>query len=83
LRCTILSGPTHRPQARTVLGLNVEAEPILGWVLAQSRAFGVQQARERFPEFPGDELEALFAQLAHAALLRPVPVTEWDEPEAT
>ena len=79
LRCTISSGPTSRPQARTVLGLNLEAEPILRWILAEGRAFSVDRACERFPDFERAELQALLAQLAYAALIRPLPAPEWDD----
>lgn len=78
LRCVILSGPTNRPQARTVLGLNAEARPVLDWVLAGARAFSVDEAAQRFPDFEREELEALFAWLAQAALIRPLPAPEWD-----
>jgi hypothetical protein len=40
LRCVVLSGPNHRPQARTVLGINVEARPLVEWILASHAAWG-------------------------------------------
>ena len=78
LRCVILSGPTNRPQARTVLGLNAEARPVIDWVLAGTRAFSVDEAAERFSDFERQELETLFAWLSQAALVRPLPAPEWD-----
>jgi hypothetical protein len=59
--------------------LNLEAEPILRWILAEGRAFSVDRACERFPDFERAELQALLAQLAYAALIRPLPAPEWDD----
>jgi hypothetical protein len=80
LRCTILSGPTNRPQAKTVLGFNVQARPVIEWVLAGRKAFHVDEAAERFSDFTRDDLLDLFGWLSHAALLRPIPAPEWDRP---
>jgi hypothetical protein len=80
LRCTILSGPTNRPQSKTVLGFNAEARVIIEWVLAGRKAFHVDEAAECFPDFTRDDLVDLFGWLSHAALLRPIPVPEWDRP---
>ncbi|HEV8550067.1 MAG TPA: cupin domain-containing protein [Polyangiaceae bacterium] len=78
LRCVILSGPTSRPQARTELAFNVEARPVLDWVLGLNRAFTLTEASARFEHFAPDELAELFAWLGHAALIRPLPMPEWD-----
>jgi hypothetical protein len=78
LRCVILSGPTNRPQARTVLGLNAEARPVIEWVLEGNRAFSVDEAEQRFSDFEREELEVLFAWLSQAALIRPLPAPEWE-----
>jgi hypothetical protein len=77
-RCAILSGPTHRPQARTLIAFNVEARPVVEWVLGERKAFTVTEAHEKFPELTFDDLFDLFGWLGHAALIRPLPVPEWD-----
>ncbi|HEX6274977.1 MAG TPA: hypothetical protein VFZ53_18170 [Polyangiaceae bacterium] len=79
-RCTVLSGPTNRPQARTVIAFNDTVRPIIDWVLAENRAFAIDDVSRRFPAFTRDDLYELFGWLSHAALVRPVPVPEWDEP---
>lgn len=78
LRCMILSGPTNRPQARTVLGVNAEARVVIEWVLEGARAFSVDEAEQRFGDFEREELETLFAWLSQAALIRPLPAPEWE-----
>ena len=78
VRCVILSGPTNRPQARTVLGVNAEARPVIDWVLEGNSAFTVDEAAQRFSDFDREELEALFAWLSQAALIRPLPAPEWE-----
>jgi hypothetical protein len=79
-RCIVSSGPTHRPQAQTVIGFRLAARPLIEWILEQRREFTVSEAARRFPPFgQGDVLE-LFGWLAHAALIRPVPVPDWDAP---
>ena len=79
-RCVVLSGPTHRPQARTVLGFNVEVRPVIDWMLRERKAFGIAEVVARFPAFTRDDLFELFGWLSHAALIRPIPVPEWDVP---
>jgi hypothetical protein len=79
-RCAILSGPTNRPQARTLIGFNVEARPVIEWVLGERKAFTVDEAHQKFPDFARDDLFELFGWLAHAALIRPLPVPDWDAP---
>ena len=79
-RCIVSSGPTHRPQARTLVGFNLAARPVIEWVLEQRSAFTVAEAAERFPSFGRDDVLELFGWLSHAALIRPVPVPEWDAP---
>jgi hypothetical protein len=78
-RCTVLSGPTNRPQARTVIGFNDTVRPIVEWVLAENRAFALDEVAQRFPALSRDDLFELFGWLSHAALVRPIPVPEWDE----
>jgi hypothetical protein len=79
-RCAVSSGPTNRPQARTLLGFNVEARPVIEWVLGEQKAFTVAEAVQKFPLFTKEDLFELFGWLAHAALIRPLPAPEWDEP---
>ena len=78
LRCTVESGPTSRPLARTPLAFNVEARPIVDWVLETHRAFTLTEVAERFTEFTRDDVAELLGWLAQAALIRPVPAPEWD-----
>jgi hypothetical protein len=80
LRCVVRSGPIDRPQAETAVALNNEARPIVDWVLGTRAAFTVAQVCQRFEDFPGDDLEGLLAWMARAALIRPIPVPEWDGP---
>jgi hypothetical protein len=77
-RCAVSSGPTNRPQARTLLGFNVEVRPVIEWVLREQRAFTVAEAVEKFQAFTREDLFELFGWLAHAALIRPLPAPEWD-----
>lgn len=77
LRCTVLSGPNHRPQARTPLGINPEARPVVDWVLASRAAFSVEQLCEAFPDFEREEVETLLGWLGYAALIRPLPMPDW------
>jgi hypothetical protein len=77
-RCAVSSGPTSRPQARTLLGFNVEVRPVIEWVLRERKAFTVAEAMEKFPLFTRDDLFELFGWLSHAALVRPLPAPEWD-----
>lgn len=79
VRCVVLSGPTSRPQAKTELAFNAEARPVLDWVLGLGRAFTLDEAAKTFDDFAREELADLFAWLAHAALIRPVPGPEWDD----
>jgi hypothetical protein len=79
-RCVISSGPTNRPQTKTLIGFNVEARPVIEWVLGERKAFSVDEAHEKFPDFERDEIFELFGWLAHAALIRPLPVPDWEEP---
>jgi hypothetical protein len=46
-------------------------------VLGTTAAFSVEDACRAFPDCERDDLEALFAWLSHAALIRPVPAPEW------
>jgi hypothetical protein len=80
LRCIVRSGPTDRPQAETVTALNSVARPIVDWVLRTKAAFTVAEICEQFEDFPAGDLESLLAWMAHAALIRPIPVPEWDAP---
>jgi len=77
LRCIVRSGPTHRPQAETVLAFHHEAKPILDFVLTTRAAFTLNEVAERFPDFERDEVRSLLTWLAHAALIRPLPASEW------
>jgi hypothetical protein len=77
LRCTVLSGPNIRPQARTVIGINPEARALIDWILATRAAFTVQAMCDAFPDCERDEVEGLLAMLASAALIRPIPVPDW------
>jgi hypothetical protein len=79
-RCAVSSGPTNRPQARTLIGFNVEARPVIEWVLEERKAFSISEAAERFPAFTRDDLFELFGWLSHAALIRPLPAPDWDAP---
>lgn len=76
--CIVQSGPTSRPQLRTELAVNEEARPVLEWVLVTHRAFSLDEAASRFPEFTRDDLGDLFSWLAQAALIRPLPAPEWE-----
>jgi hypothetical protein len=77
LRCTVLSGPNHRPQTRTVLGINPEAREVVEWILQSRAAFTVSQVCETFPAFARDDTEDLLAWLGRAALVRPIPTPPW------
>lgn len=77
LTCTVLSGPTDRPQAQTALAINDDVRPVIDWVLGTRAAFSIDEACQAFPDCERDELEALFAWLSHAALIRPVPAPPW------
>jgi len=77
LRCTVLSGPTDRPQAETGLAISPEVRPVIEWVSGTSRAFSVDEACRAFPDCERGDLETLFAWLSHAALIRPVPAPAW------
>jgi hypothetical protein len=79
LRCTVLSGPNHRPQNRTVLGINREAREVVEWILQSHAAFTVSQLCERFPEFARDDTEDLLTWLGRAALVRPIPTPSWSD----
>lgn len=79
LRCVVKSGPMHRPQARTVLALNVEARQIVEWILGVSHAFTVDDLYGQFADFARDEIESLLGWLAQAALVRPLAAPEWDD----
>jgi hypothetical protein len=76
-RCIVSSGPTHRPQARTVMAFNAEVRPVIEWVLVERKAFTVTEAATRFPAFSHADLLELFGWLSHAALVRPIFVPEW------
>ncbi|HWA73031.1 MAG TPA: cupin-like domain-containing protein [Polyangiaceae bacterium] len=78
LRCIVRSGPTHRPQAETVLAFHAVARPVVDWVLDTHAAFSVSEVVEKFPDFTRADLEDLLAWLGHAALIRPIPAPEWD-----
>lgn len=77
LRCIVRSGATHRPQAETVLAFHHAAKPILDFVMTTRAAFTLSEVAGRFPDFERDEVRALLAWLAHAALIRPLPASEW------
>lgn len=77
LKCTVLSGPTDRPQAETELAISDDVRLVIDWVLATSAAFWVDDAARGFPDCDRGDLDALFAWLSHAALIRPVPAPEW------
>ena len=79
LRCSVLSGPTNRPQAQTVLGIAHEARPVLDWILQSHAAFTVSALCEALPDYEPAEVEELLSQLARAALIRPLPAPEWDD----
>ncbi len=79
LRCIVESGPTSRPSLRTSLAFNVEARPIVEWVLETQRSFTLREVAERFAQFTREDLADLFAWLAQAALIRPVPAPDWDD----
>jgi Cupin-like domain len=77
LRCTVLSGPTHRPRAQTTLAIEHEARPLLDWILASHAAFTVGALCEALPDYERDEVEALLGWLSRAALIRPLLAPEW------
>jgi 50S ribosomal protein L16 3-hydroxylase len=77
LRCTVLSGPNHRPQNRTMLGIDPEAREVVEWILQSRAAFTVSQLCETFPDFARDDLENLLSWLGRAALVRPIPIPPW------
>lgn len=77
LRCTVLSGPNHRPQNRTVLGINPEAREVVEWIVQSHAAFTVSQLCETFPDFARDDMEDLLTWLGRAALVRPIPTPAW------
>lgn len=79
LRCTVLSGPNHRPQNRTVLGIDPEAREVVEWILQSRAAFTVSQLCETFPDFARDDLENLLSWLGRAALVRPIPTPSWSD----
>jgi len=79
LRCTVLSGPSNRPQAQTVLGIEHEARPVMDWILSSHAAFTAQNLCEALPDYEPAEVEALLAQLARAALIRPLLAPEWQD----
>jgi hypothetical protein len=76
-KCTVMSGPTDRPQAQTSFAVNEEVRPVIDWVLATAAAFSVGEAARAFPDCEREDLETLFAWLSHAALIRPLPAPEW------
>jgi hypothetical protein len=78
LRCIVKAGPAHRPQAETVLAFHPEARVVVEWILGVSRAFSGSELAEKFEEFTCDDLEELLGWLAHAALIRPLPMPEWE-----
>jgi hypothetical protein len=75
--CIVRSGPTDRPQAETVLAISDEVRPVVDWVLQTHAAFSIQDACKAFDDCTRSDLEALFAWLSHAALIRPLPAPEW------
>lgn len=77
LRCTVLSGPNHRPQNRVTLGIDPEARPVVEWILASHTAFTLTQLCVSFPDFAPEEIKDLVSWLSRAALLRPLPAPEW------
>jgi hypothetical protein len=79
LRCIVSSGPTNRPQAQTVLGIAHEARPVLDWLLRSHAAFTVDALCEALPDYERVEVDELLAQLARAALIRPLPAPEWND----
>jgi hypothetical protein len=79
LRCTVSSGPTNRLQAQTVLGIAHEARPVLDWILQSHAAFTVDALCDALPDYERVEVEELLAQLARAALIRPLLAPEWNE----
>jgi hypothetical protein len=79
LRCVVHSGPTNRPQAQTVLGIEHAARPVLDWILASRAAFTVRALCEALPDYEPEEVESLLGWLARAALIRPLPAPEWDD----
>ncbi len=76
--CIVRSGRTDRPQAETVLAISPEVRPVVDWVLQTRAAFSVNDACRAFEDCDREDLETLFAWLSHAALIRPLPVPEWD-----
>jgi len=79
LRCIVRSGPTNRPQAETVLGIEHAARPVLDWILSSHAAFSAEMLCHALPDYEPEEVEALLGWLARAALIRPLPAPEWDE----
>jgi hypothetical protein len=77
LRCVVLSGPAHRPQTRTVLGINPEARGVVEWILRCRAAFSAQDLCSEFPDFEPEDIEELLLMLAGSALIRPLPVPDW------
>jgi hypothetical protein len=79
LRCVVLAGPTNRPPAQTVLGIEHEARPIIDWILASNAAFSVGALCTALPDFEPTEVEELLASLAGAGLIRPLLAPEWGD----
>lgn len=78
LRCTVSSGPSHRPRVETVLAIEHEARPLLDWILQTHAAFTPAELCEALPDYDAEEVEALLGWLARAALIRPLLAPEWD-----
>lgn len=76
--CIVRSGPTDRPQAETALAIGDDVRPVIDWILQTRAAFSVDDACRAFADCARQDLETLFAWLAHAALIRPLPAPEWD-----
>jgi hypothetical protein len=79
VRCVVASGPSHRPQMRTVLSMHAQARPIVDWVLSARAAFTSQEVCAAFSDFDPEEVETMLGWLAGAALIRPLPGPDWSE----
>jgi Cupin superfamily protein len=77
LSCSVLSGPNHRPQNRTLLGIHPEAREVVAWITQQNRAFSREEACEACAEFDPTDVAELLSWLTRAGLLRPLPAPAW------
>lgn len=61
----------------SVLEMEREAQPVLEWILKQSRVFSLEELSRAHADFEADDLRALITQLAQVGLLRPATSLLW------